>query len=99
MDKQKELIRRSGEVLNPGFWFLCSERRVIGSRSCPLCYGASTLLRTGQLDIRRSSWFMGQRQFFLVISVTIHPVLRHMLKRTTKALDRTLWTGWMKSET
>src|SRR4051812_11235836 len=99
MGRQKEITRRSCEVLSPGLWFLCREHRVVGSKSCPLCYGASTPCLTDQRVTRRSSWFMGQRRFYLVISVTIHLVLRHMLQRTTKVLDRTLWTGWMKSET
>src|SRR3954471_16735409 len=99
MDKHKELIRRSCEVLNRGFWFPYSAPRVVGWRSYLLCYGVSTLLQTDQQVIHRFLWFMGQKQSFLVISVMIHPGLRRMLKRIMRGLDRTLWTGSMKSET
>src|SRR3954465_15019924 len=92
MGRQKELIRRFCEALNHGFWSLYSAPRVAGWRSCLLCYGASTPLQTDLQVIHRFSWFMEQKQFSLVISVTIHPELRHMLKRITRVLDRTPWT-------
>ena len=69
MVKQREPIKRFWEASNPGLWFLCNGRRVVGLRSYLQCYGASIPHPTDRQDTHHFSWFMERKQFFLVTSV------------------------------
>ena len=97
MDKQNELIRKSCEASNPGFWSHCKEHQDVGLKSCHLYYGVSILRQTGPQDTRHFSWSMEQRQFSLVISGTIRLVWQLMLKQTMRQHGKTLWTYWTRS--